>query len=345
VRARRSLDEIDGWLPAAANAHLRDGAEMALRFAAYPGAVSNAAALADELAFNLSLVAPNLPDYPVPAGHSEMSWLREVTYRGAAQRYGPRSAWPKAYAQIDHELDMIERLGFAGYFLIVFDIVTFCRENNILCQGRGSAANSAVCYALWITNVDAVQWGMLFERFLAPERDGPPDIDVDIESDRREEVIQHVFAKYGRQHTAQVANVISYRPKSAVRDIAKAFGHSPGQQDAWSKQIDRWGSLATIGASTREGSAATSDFDDDIRNDSRRAAAGIFDRRWRREPQQYRLGDYYRYRHWHAVYVVHRAGHVFMARCRSCQTKSGAFCARKRTTAGTTLMRTMTCAL
>jgi error-prone DNA polymerase len=245
VRARRSLDEIDGWLPAAANAHLRDGAEMALRFAAYPGAVANAAALADELAFNLSLVAPNLPDYPVPAGHSEMSWLREVTYRGAAQRYGPRSAWPKAYAQIDHELDMIERLGFAGYFLIVFDIVTFCRENNILCQGRGSAANSAVCYALWITNVDAVQWGMLFERFLAPERDGPPDIDVDIESDRREEVIQHVFAKYGRQHTAQVANVISYRPKSAVRDIAKAFGHSPGQQDAWSKQIDRWGSVAT----------------------------------------------------------------------------------------------------
>jgi error-prone DNA polymerase len=98
---------------------------------------------------------------------------------------------------------------------------------------------------LWITNVDAVQWGMLFERFLAPERDGPPDIDVDIESARREEVIQHVFDKYGRQHTAQVANVISYRPKSAVRDIAKAFGYSPGQQDAWSKQIDRWGSVAS----------------------------------------------------------------------------------------------------
>jgi error-prone DNA polymerase len=193
-----------------------------------------------------------------------MSWLREVTYRGAAQRYGPRADWGRAYAQIDHELDMIERLGFAGYFLVVYDIVSFCREQQILCQGRGSAANSAVCYALWITNVDAVQWGMLFERFLAPERDGPPDIDVDIESDRREEVIQHVYAKYGRQHTAQVANVISYRPKSAVRDIAKAFGHSPGQQDAWSKQIDRWGPLATIGASTSEGSASTSDFDDDV---------------------------------------------------------------------------------
>src|SRR5262249_15815391 len=246
VRARRSLDEIDGWLPPAPTAHLRDRAEMALRFADHPAAVANAAAIAEELAFNLSLVAPNLPDYPVPPGHTEMSWLRELTYQGAAQRYGPRPAWGRAYEQIDHELGMIERLGFAGYFLIVYDIVKFCRDQHILCQGRGSAANSAVCYPLWITNVDALQWGMLFERFLAPERDGPPDIDVDIESDRREEVIQHVFEKYGRQHTAQVANVISYRPKSAVRDIAKAFGYSPGQQDAWSKQIDRWGSVATV---------------------------------------------------------------------------------------------------
>ena len=139
---------------------------------------------------------------------------------------------------------MIEELDFPGYFLVVYDIVRFCREQDIYCQGRGSAANSAVCYALRITNVDAVQHDLLFERFLAPERDGPPDIDVDIESDRREEVIQYVYTKYGREHTAQVANVISYRPRSAVRDIAKAFGFSPGQQDAWSKQIDRWGSVA-----------------------------------------------------------------------------------------------------
>ena len=131
---------------------------------------------------------------------------------------------------------MIEQLDFPGYFLIVYDIVKFCRDQNIFCQGRGSAANSAVCYALGITNVDAVRWELLFERFLAPERDGPPDIDVDIESDRREEVIQHVYDKYGRRYTAQVANVISYRPQSAVRDIAKAFGYSPGQQDAWSKR-------------------------------------------------------------------------------------------------------------
>ncbi|MEV4714283.1 error-prone DNA polymerase [Micromonospora sp. NPDC049374] len=246
VRARRSLDEIDGWLPAAGTAHLRDGAEMAARFAAYPGAVARAAEFGAELAFDLQLVAPQLPAYPVPPGHNEMSWLRHLTERGARERYGPREAHPQAYAQLDHELNMIEELGFPGYFLVVYDIVDFCRRADIYCQGRGSAANSAVCYALRITNVDAVRHRLLFERFLAPERDGPPDIDVDIESDRREEVIQHVYARYGREHTAQVANVISYRPRSAVRDVAKAFGFPPGQQDAWSKQIDRWGDVATV---------------------------------------------------------------------------------------------------
>ncbi|MCN0178967.1 error-prone DNA polymerase [Salinispora arenicola] len=248
VRARRSLDEIDGWLPAAGTAHLRSGAEMAARFAAYPGAVARAAEFGAELAFDLQLVAPALPAYPVPSGHTEMSWLRHLTARGARERYGPPEAHPEAYAQLEHELNMIEELGFPGYFLVVYDIVTFCREQDIYCQGRGSAANSAVCYALRITNVDAVRHRLLFERFLAPERDGPPDIDVDIESHRREEVIQHVYARYGREHTAQVANVISYRPRSAVRDVAKAFGFSPGQQDAWSKQVDRWGSVAEVDA-------------------------------------------------------------------------------------------------
>src|SRR6266540_429647 len=165
---------------------------------------------------------------------------------GARRRYGTPEGNPGAYQQLAHELDLIEKLQFPGYFLVVYDIVTFCHGEKIYCQGRGSAANSAVCYALGITNVDAVEHDLLFERFLSTERDGPPDIDVDIESDRREEVIQHVYKKYDRQHTAQVANVVSYRPKSAVRDIAKAFGHSPGQQDAWSKQIDRWGSFAHV---------------------------------------------------------------------------------------------------
>jgi error-prone DNA polymerase len=246
VRARRSLDEVDPWLPAAATAHLRSGAEQARRFARYPGVVERAAEIGRQLAFDLALVAPNLPPWPVPDGHTEMTYLRELTYEGAARRYGPRYAErvKGAYKQVDYELDMIETLGFAGYFLIVWDICEFCRRNDIYCQGRGSAANSAVCYALGVTNADAVSLGLLFERFLSPERDGPPDIDVDIESDRREEAIQYVYERYGRENAAQVANVITYRPKSAIRDMGKALGAATGQLDAWSKQVDAWGPMA-----------------------------------------------------------------------------------------------------
>lgn len=245
VRARSSLDDVDGWLPGGPGAHLRSAAEMAARHRRHPHAVRTAAELAAECAFDLALVAPSLPPYPVPPGHTEATWLRELVRRGALDRYGPPGAErvPGAYAQIAHELDVIETLGFPGYFLIVHDLVSFCHERGILCQGRGSAANSAVCYALGVTAVDAVRHGLLFERFLAPERDGPPDIDVDIESVRREEVIQHVYERFGRRHAAQVANVISYRPKSAVRDAARALGYDVGQQDAWSKSIERWGSL------------------------------------------------------------------------------------------------------
>jgi error-prone DNA polymerase len=243
IRARRGLDEMEGWLPAAGTAFLRSGEEMAARFERYPGAVQRAALLGLECAFDLKLVAPELPPFEVGDGHTEATYLRQEVHRGAASRYGPEAGNPKAYAQIEHELEIIERLGFPGYFLIVWDIVEFCRKSDILCQGRGSAANSAVCYALGITKVDSVAWELLFERFLAPDRDGYPDIDLDIESDRREEVIQYVYRKYGRLCTAQVANVITYRAKSAVRDAARALGYSPGQQDAWSKQIDRWGPL------------------------------------------------------------------------------------------------------
>jgi error-prone DNA polymerase len=243
VRARRSLDEMDGWLLAAATAHLRSGAEMADRFARWPGAVARAAALGRECSFDLHLVAPDLPPFAVPADYTEASWLRELTWLGAATRYGSYDERPGAYHQIEHELAVIEEKRFPGYFLIVVDIVAFCRRADIFCQGRGSAANSAVCYALGITSVDAVAMDLLFERFLAPDRDGYPDIDLDIESDRREEVIQYVYEKYGRDHAAQVANVITYRARSAVRDMAKALGYSTGTQDAWSKQFDRWGPL------------------------------------------------------------------------------------------------------
>ena len=245
VRARRSLDEIDGWLPPTGR-HLRSGAEQEERFARWPGVVERAAELGRACAFDLQLVAPALPPYPCPDGLDEMGYLRRLVAEGGIRRYGQRNAErvTGAWAQLDRELHIIETLGFCGYFLVVWDIVEFCRRTGILCQGRGSAANSAVCYALGITNVDAVSLDLLFERFLSPERDGPPDIDIDIESDRREEVIQYVYDRYGRHHCAQVANVICYRSRSAVRDMARALGHGAGRGDSFSKLIDHRRSIA-----------------------------------------------------------------------------------------------------
>jgi error-prone DNA polymerase len=240
VRARRPLAELEGWLPPAPVACLRSAGEQSRRFARWPGVVERAAELGRACAFDLRLVAPRLPDFPVPDGMTEQGYLRHLVREGALVRYGPPECErvPGAWKQIEHELDVIGTLGFAGYFLIVWDIARVCRELNIYCQGRGSAANSAVCYALGVTNVDSVDLGLLFERFLSPARDGPPDIDVDIESERREEVIQYVYERYGRRHAAQVANVITYRPRSAVRDVGKAFGFSQEQVDAWSAGID-----------------------------------------------------------------------------------------------------------
>ena len=252
VHNRCDLDEIDYRLPPAATAYLRSGPEMHRRFVRYPGVVERASVIAHEIAFDLSLVAPKLPPFPCPDGHDEMSFLRVLVQEGAQRRYGAKpdadeedlSLRSRAWRTIDHELAIIESLGFAGYFLVVWDIVRFCAERDILCQGRGSAANSAVCFSLGITKADAVSLGLLFERFLSPERDGPPDIDIDIESGRREEVIQYVYQRHGRLHAAQVANVITYRSRSAVRDMARALGYSPTQQDAWSKQVDAWSDIA-----------------------------------------------------------------------------------------------------
>jgi len=243
IRARHCMDEMAGWLAPLGGSHLRSGQEMARQFAWCPQAVAAAAELGEQCAFGLGLIAPQLPPFDVPAGHTEDSWLRELTMAGARNRYGPPERAATAYAQIEYELKVIAQLKFPGYFLVVHDITRFCRENNILCQGRGSAANSAVCYTLGVTAVDPVANELLFERFLSPERDGPPDIDIDIESDQREKVIQYIYDKYGRDYAAQVANVVTYRSRIAVRDMARALGFSQGQQDAWSKQIGRWNGL------------------------------------------------------------------------------------------------------
>jgi error-prone DNA polymerase len=237
VRARRSLDEMDGWLAASGAAYLRSGAEMAHRLRRYPQVRERTVELAQACAFDFHVIAPRLPDFPVPKNHTEATWLRHLVELKAPERYGRPERIDGAYAQIERELEVIVALGFPGYFLIVHDIVQFCEHQGILCQGRGSAANSAVCYALGITNVDPVRHGLLFERFLSAGRDGPPDIDLDIEHQRREEAIQYVYERYGRENAAQVANVISYRPRMALRDAGRALGYEPEQQDSWARQV------------------------------------------------------------------------------------------------------------
>ena len=240
VRARSSLDDMTGWLPANGSAHLRSGPEMAVRLARFPGVREATVELARACAFDFKVIAPKLPPRRIGEGHTDTSWLRHEVEKGFQERYVERGApdLDKVRVQLDKELEVIERLNFPGYFLIVYEIAQFCAEKDILCQGRGSAANSAVCYALGITAVDPIKHNLLFERFLTDARVGPPDIDVDIENGRREEVIQHVYDIYGRDRAAQVANVNTYRPKMAVRDAARALGYSQGQADAWTRRID-----------------------------------------------------------------------------------------------------------
>ncbi|WP_210602243.1 error-prone DNA polymerase [Brevibacterium oceani] len=241
VRSRLSLDELAGWLPATANARIHTGEEMLARFPRQ--ALENAVRIGRECSFVLGSARPDLPKAPMPDDGDGEAYLRGLIAERGRQRYGSRAEHPRAWEQLDREMDMIAQLGFCGYFLIVFDITEFCRNMGIFCQGRGSAANSAVCFVLGITAVDAVKHGLLFDRFLSPDRKGYPDIDIDIESGRREEVIQYVYDHFGRDRAAQVANVITYRAKSAIRDAAFSLGYAPGQQDAFSKSSNRWASL------------------------------------------------------------------------------------------------------
>jgi error-prone DNA polymerase len=223
IREHTTLDAAGRLLSVNAERYLKPPAQMARLFADRPEAVRETLALAERLEFTMQNLGYRFPTYPVPPGETEMSFLRKITEVGARDRYRPYH--DRARAQVTRELDLIEKLGLAGYFLIVWDIVNFCRQQDILVQGRGSAANSAVCYSLGITAVDPVGMDLLFERFLSEERGEWPDIDIDLPSgDRRERVIQHVYEKYGVHGAGMTANVITYRGRSAAREVGKALG-------------------------------------------------------------------------------------------------------------------------
>jgi error-prone DNA polymerase len=242
IGGRRDLDAGYGHWPATDDRYLKSPEEMAARLGRYAGAVERAADLGSSLAFDLSLVAPRLPDFAMPAGfRSEMEYLRHLVIEGARRAYpgdGPDAVDPVAMERIEHELGVIEALGFPGYFLVVWDIVRFAESRDIMCQIRGSGADSAVCRCLEITRVDPIRLGLPFERFLSAERGRPPDIDVDFEADRREEVIQYCYQKYGRERAAMVANVITYRARSVLQDVGKAFGLTQAQVNGLTKFLD-----------------------------------------------------------------------------------------------------------
>ena len=225
LRHKTVLDQAGRLLDANAERHLKSPAEMARLFRDLPEAVRNTQALAERLEFTLEDLGYAFPHYPVPPGETEMSYLRQMTFRGAENRYRNSPHREKAWRQLDHELNVIEKLKLPGYFLIVWDMVEFCRREKILVQGRGSAANSAVCYSLGITAVDPVGMELLFERFLSEERGEWPDIDIDLPSgDQRERALQHVYEQYGPRGAGMTANVITYRGKSAVRGVGKSLG-------------------------------------------------------------------------------------------------------------------------
>jgi len=234
LRNHTHLDAAGKLLSRNSERHLKSAREMAALFRDLPDAVENTQRLAERLQFSLENLGYEFPRYNVPEGETMNSFLRKITWAGARARYSHLS--PKVHAQIEHELALIGKLGFSGYFLIVWDIVNFCTQSGIMVQGRGSAANSAVCYSLGITPVDPVGGNLLFERFLSEGRKGWPDIDLDLPSgDRRESVIQEVYHRYGKHGAAMTANVITFRGKSAAREIGKCLNFARDTLDRFSK--------------------------------------------------------------------------------------------------------------
>ncbi|MFZ6179399.1 error-prone DNA polymerase [Nannocystis pusilla] len=240
IRRNISLAQAGAQLRANAEHDLKSPAQLAALFRDDPAALARTLEVAERCTFSLAELRYRYPGGELPDGTSGSAWLRELTFRGARERY--RGDVPPAVAaQLDRELALIDELDYGGYFLTMWELVQFCRSQQILCQGRGSAANSAVCFCLGITAIDPVRMDLLFERFISRERAEPPDIDLDIEHERREEVIQHVYQRYGRRNAAMVATFIRYRPRSAIRDVGKALGAAPDLLDRAAKLQSAWG--------------------------------------------------------------------------------------------------------
>ena len=239
IREKTNIQNAGRKLEAHAERHLRTPQEMVRVFKGFPDALSETVRFADRINFSLDQLSYHYPDEPVPPGKTAQQYLEDLTWEGARKHY-PNGLDGKVEASLKKELGIIERRGCAHYFLTVHDIVHYARSQNILCQGRGSAANSAVCYVLDVTCVDPTEIDLLFERFMSEERNEPPDIDVDFEHSRREEVMQYIYKRYGRHRAAIVATVIHYRPRSAIRDVGKALGLSEDVTAALADTV--WGS-------------------------------------------------------------------------------------------------------
>jgi error-prone DNA polymerase len=239
IRRKCTVDQAGLQLQSNAVRTLRGPAAMSRMFAAAPNTLERSIEIADRCKFSLSDLRYRYPKEIVPEGWTPMRWLRHQTEQGLQWRY-PEGTPSTVLQQVEHELTLINRLDFSAYFLTVYDVVRFAREQGILCQGRGSAANSAVCFALGITAVDPATSSTLFERFISEERGEPPDIDVDFEHERREEVLQYVYERYGRHRAAMVNEIISYRRRSAIRDVGKALGLDPDQIDRTAKGAHRF---------------------------------------------------------------------------------------------------------
>ena len=238
IREKTTIDRAGRKLAVNAERHLKPPEEMTRLFRDAPETVEETLALSEALSFSLDELRYEYPDEQVNGFDNAQDALAHFTYEGAARRY-PQGIPDKVRVNLEHELQLIAQLQYAPYFLTVNDIVNFARSKNILCQGRGSAANSAVCFCLGVTEVDPERGDLLFERFISPERREPPDIDVDFEHERREEVIQYIYRKYGRERAGIAATVISYRGRSAIREVGKAFGLSEDTIGALSSSI--WG--------------------------------------------------------------------------------------------------------